>query len=93
MQKLFGAEDVQAAMKSFMEQVESYHLTSLEVAARWIAHHSALKDEDGIILGASSVQQVQETTAMVAKGPLPSDVVKLAEHLWDMVTASREDVI
>lgn len=39
--------------------VEGKHgLTLVEVALRWLQHHSVLKETDGVILGASSAKQV-----------------------------------
>ena len=68
-------------------------MTSIEVAIRWIAHHSALRDEDGIILGASKEKQVRETVAMIKKGPLPEEVLRTAENLWSAVKGSRGEII
>ncbi len=92
-QKLFGAEDLHSAMKEFDAQAKSHNLTSVEVAIRWIAHHSALRDEDGIILGASKVEQIRETVSMIRKGPLPEEVLKTAEDLWSAVKGSRSEII
>ena len=80
-------------MKKFDVEVKSQNLTPIEVAIRWIAHHSALKDEDGIIIGASKAEQVRETVSMIKKGPLPGDVLKMAEDLWSMVKGSRSEII
>ena len=92
-QKLFGAEDLHSAMKTFDSEVRSHDMTSIEVAIRWIAHHSALRDEDGIILGASKEKQVRETVAMIKKGPLPEEVLRTAEKLWSAVKGSRGEII
>ena len=92
-QKLFGAEDLHSAMKAFDSEVRSHNLTSVEVAIRWIAHHSALSDEDGIILGASKEKQVRETVAMLKKGPLPEEILGTAEKLWSAVEGTRGDII
>ncbi len=80
-------------MKEFDAQAKSHNLTSVEVAIRWIAHHSALRDEDGIILGASKVEQIRETVSMIKKGPLPEEVLKTAEDLWSAVKGSRSEII
>lgn len=90
--KVFGAKDLHAAMRTFDEAVRVHGLTPLEVAVRWIAHHSALRDEDGVVLGASKVGQVVETVGMIKKGPLSGDVVELAEKLWKDVEGSRGDI-
>lgn len=93
MQKLFGAEDLHSAMKKFDAEVKSHNLTSTEVAIRWIAHHSALRDDDGIILGASKAEQVRETVNMIKRGPLPGELLRSAEDLWSEVKGSRGEII
>ena len=80
-------------MKEFDAQAKSHNLTSVEVAIRWIAHHSALRDEDGIILGASKVEQIRETVSMIKRGPLPEEVLKTAEDLWSAVKGNRSEII
>ena len=92
-QRLFGAEDLHSAMRKFDAEAKSHNLTPIEVAIRWIAHHSALRDEDGIIIGASKVEQIRETVIMMKKGPLPGEVLKSAEDLWNAVKGSRGEII
>ena len=92
-QKLYGAEDLHSAMKKFDAQAKSRNLSSTEVAMRWIAHHSALKDEDGIIIGASKVEQIRETVKIVKKGPLPGDMLRIAEDLWSEVRGGRGEIL
>lgn len=55
-----------------------------EAALRWILHHSILDAElgDGIIVGASSLEQFKANMDMCDKGPLPDDLVKLFEEVW-----------
>ena len=92
-QKLFGSEVLHAAMRCFDFEVRSHNMTSIEVAIRWIVYHSALRDEDGIIIGASKEKQIRETVAMIRKGPLPEELVKTAEKLWWGVEKTRGDII
>ena len=80
-------------MKTLQDEARSHDMTPLEVAIRWIAHHSALGDEDGIILGASKIEQVQETFKMINKGPLPGEVLEAAEGIWAAVKGTREKII
>lgn len=80
-------------MRKFDEEIKLHNLTSIEVAIRWIAHHSALKDEDGIILGASKTEQIRETVIMIKKGPLPGEVLRIAENLWSALKGTRGEII
>ncbi|KAI4263557.1 MAG: hypothetical protein L6R42_001296 [Xanthoria sp. 1 TBL-2021] len=92
-QGIFGAEDLRTATKEFDSKLKPYNISSVEVAIRWIAHHSALGDEDGIILGASKVEQIRQTVGMIKNGPLPEDVLDIAEGLWHAVKDSRSEII
>jgi len=65
----------------------------MEVVIRWMAHQSALRDDDGIILGASKPEQVIGTVEMIGKGPLPGKVLRVAEELWDVVKGTRGEII
>ena len=92
-QKLFGAEDLHSAMKTFIAGVESHGMTPNEVAIRWIVHQSALRYEDGIVMGASKIKQIQETNGMIHKGPLPAEVLEMTEDLWLAVKDTRGEII
>lgn len=48
--------------------------------------HSALDPAkgDGLILGASSLQQLKETTAKVREGPLSPEEVASMNQLWEI---------
>ena len=55
-----------------------------EATLRWFMHHGGLGDNDGVILGASSVEQAEENLVACEKGALPGDVVKCFEELWEV---------
>lgn len=71
---------------SIIEPVVAKHgLTMVETALRWVTHHSALKikdGNDGIIIGVSSVAQLDANLKDCEKGPLPEDVVKALDQAW-----------
>jgi aryl-alcohol dehydrogenase-like predicted oxidoreductase len=46
----------------------------------WLLHHTA---SDVVILGASSPEQLNENLAAGKEGPLPEDVVKACDQVWD----------
>jgi aflatoxin B1 aldehyde reductase len=59
--------------------VEKHGLTMVETALRWIVNHSALniKDgTDGVIIGVSSLGQLDENLKDCEKGPLPEEVLQ-----------------
>ncbi|GFF39093.1 aflatoxin B1 aldehyde reductase member 2 [Aspergillus udagawae] len=65
---------------------EKHGLTMPEIAFRWIHHHSALnmKDNgrDGVIIGVSSLAQLENNLKDIQKGPLPQEVVDVLDQAW-----------
>ncbi|KAI1172240.1 putative oxidoreductase [Nemania sp. FL0916] len=93
MQESYEGEDVLEAVKKFDAETRALGLTPLEVSIRWIFHHSKLRDEDYVLLGASKVEHVVENVAFIRKGPLPESVLPLVEEVWDSVKESRGKII
>ncbi|KAL0580234.1 hypothetical protein V5O48_001739 [Marasmius crinis-equi] len=76
------------ALEHLKTIVSEHKLRLTEIALRWCQHHSALTPEDGIILGASSAEQLKQNCEDSAKGPLPEPVVKALDEAYQMVIAS-----
>ncbi|KAF7539751.1 hypothetical protein G7Z17_g12346 [Cylindrodendrum hubeiense] len=73
------------ALQTIEVAVEKNNLTMVETALRWMIHHSALKLEggnDGILIGASSLAQLESNLNDLEKGPLPEDVVEALDEAW-----------
>ena len=51
---------------------KQHDLTLAEIALRWISHHGVMKREhgDAVLIGASSVEHVEQNLADLEKGPL-----------------------
>lgn len=65
--------------------VEEAGLTVVETALRWVVHHSALRvkgGSDGVIIGVSSIDQLDGNLADLEKGPLPDGVVEALDEAW-----------
>jgi hypothetical protein len=62
-------------------------ITKAELAYWWVAFHSLIDGNhgDGIIIGATKIQQVTRTVAGLNKGPLGVDVAARIDDLWKMV--------
>lgn len=63
------------------------NLTLVEISLRWLVHHSALKHRrvdgnDGIIIGVSSVEQLDANLKDLEKGPLSVEVLEALEKAW-----------
>jgi aflatoxin B1 aldehyde reductase len=75
------------ALKIAEDAAQKHNLTLLEIALRWCVHHSELKTRvkggnDGVIIGVSSLKQLEGNLADLEKGPLPDDVVKALDEAW-----------
>lgn len=91
--RTFGGEELHRAMRRFDAGARAHGVSSLEVAVRWAAHHSALGDGDAIILGASREAQLVECVSLVRRGPLASPLLALVGELWAAVEQTRGDVL
>ncbi|XP_044714492.1 aldo/keto reductase family domain-containing protein [Hirsutella rhossiliensis] len=61
--------------------VEKHSLTMIEAALRWVVHHSELKindGNDGILIGVSSVAQLDDNLTYLEKGPCRKKSSKLS---------------
>jgi len=59
----------------------------VEVAMSWLVNHSLLDAErgDGIILGASSVDHLEQNMAACATAPLPQPILDILERGWEII--------
>ena len=72
------------AASHVQDEAQKHGLTGQSAALRWILHHSALSAEhgDAIIIGASSLQQLEENLKICNGGLLPDDMVKVIDEVW-----------
>ncbi|XP_047438023.1 aflatoxin B1 aldehyde reductase member 3 [Mugil cephalus] len=71
-----------------LETVYGSEKPSLTSAAmRWMYHHSQLKGDfgDGVIIGMSTMEQLQQNLAAAEEGPLDQRVVDTFKEAWDLV--------
>lgn len=66
---------------------EEAGISKAALAYRWVTYNSILKPEhgDGITIGASAVQQLNETLKSLDQGPLPEIVVTKIDRIWELV--------
>lgn len=84
--KMYDQPSLRDALIKWNEVAEKEGVSKAELAYRWVAYHSALKGEDdGVIFGASSVKQVEQTAQGLKKGPLSDAAVKSIEEIWESV--------
>ncbi|KAK0629490.1 NADP-dependent oxidoreductase domain-containing protein [Bombardia bombarda] len=73
------------ALQLVEDAAAKHGLTTIEIALRWVVHHSQLKvtdGNDGIIIGVSSITQLDQNLTDLEKGPLPEGVVKALDEAW-----------
>lgn len=65
---------------------EKEGIIMVEAAYRWLVNHSKMRTElnDGILLGASRQEQMEQNLAAAAKGPLPESIVAAMDEAWEM---------
>ncbi|KZL63212.1 aldo keto reductase [Colletotrichum incanum] len=83
--KRYFRESTFKALQTIEAAVEKNGLSMIETALRWTVHHSGLKikdGNDGIIIGISSVQQLEDNLNQLEKGPLPEEVVQALDQAW-----------
>ncbi|KAI4827125.1 hypothetical protein KUCAC02_030547 [Chaenocephalus aceratus] len=80
------------AIKVVIEALETVYgsekPTMTSAAMRWMYHHSQLKGDlgDGVIIGMSSMDQLQQNLAAAEEGPLDERVVNAFNDAWNLVT-------
>ncbi|OAP58153.1 hypothetical protein AYL99_07243 [Fonsecaea erecta] len=78
------------ALRILREAIKGHDLTEAECAFRWSMHHSLLRGDkgDAIIIGASSIKQLEENLKCLEKGPLPESIVKAFNQGWERTRAT-----
>ncbi|KAI5793051.1 NADP-dependent oxidoreductase domain-containing protein [Geopyxis carbonaria] len=84
-----------AAVATIQAAAEQHGVGLLEVALRWLVHHSVLRcfggaDGDGVVIGVSSEDQLVQDMDAVEGGPLPEEVVAACEEAWEGVRRAGE---
>lgn len=60
-------------------------ISPAELAYRWITHNSALKEGDGVVIGVSSIEQLELTLKGIEKGKLSEEAAKAIDGIWDSI--------
>ena len=85
---------------ALIEPVAKQHgLTLIEIAMRWLVHHSALNTAarsetggtDGVIIGVSSFGQLESNLRDLEKGPLPREILGVLDRAWKVCKADAPD--
>ncbi|TKX25798.1 hypothetical protein C1H76_1944 [Elsinoe australis] len=88
--QLYNRPKLLEALKLWNEVAREEGVAPAELAARWIAYHSALEAGrgDAVILGSSRPLQLDQTLETIGKGPLSQKAVEGVEKVW---AVAKED--
>ncbi len=67
------------AVERLRQIAQSAGRSLISLSLNWLLHHTA---SDVVILGASSLEQLNENLAAGEEGPLPEEVVKACDQVW-----------
>ena len=81
-QDIYVNETSLKLLEELTEKCEKHGFHVKEATLRWFMHHSALGEEDGVILGASSQGQAEENLKACEGRSLPDDVVEAFGRMW-----------
>lgn len=73
------------AVRKLQEVIKPLDLSLTEVAVRWLAYHSFLGADDGIIFGGSKISQLEGNLRDIKKGPLDPELVDEIQKMWETV--------
>ncbi|CAN9493150.1 unnamed protein product [Ophioblennius macclurei] len=80
-------EAIDGVLKTLEVVYGSEKPSMTSAAMRWIYHHSQLKGDlgDGVIIGMSTMEQLQQNLAAAEEGPLDQNVVQAFDEAWNLV--------
>lgn len=81
--KRYWKESYFEAVKLLLKTCKGHNIKPVDAAYRWLVHHSLLDvDVDGVIIGASSTDQLNQNMLAVNRGGLPQQVVDAFDVAW-----------
>ena len=72
------------AVNIVTEKCREFNIEPVEAAYRWLTYHSLLDigKNDGIIIGASSLKQLEQNMVSIQKGNLPQQILDALDIAW-----------
>ena len=74
------------ALDIIRQECEKENIPSVEAAYRWLVNHSCLSEAlgDGILLGASRVEQMHQNLEAAKLGALPPNILDAYNAAWEI---------
>lgn len=78
---------IEAATENALAVAAKHGVSGHAAALRWTAYHSVLdpKYDDAVIIGSSTVDQLNSNLDVIEQGPLPKDIVEAISALYNEV--------
>jgi aflatoxin B1 aldehyde reductase len=70
------------ALDKWHEIAAAEGISGPEMAYRWVAYNSALTKDDGMVVGATTIEQWKQNVTAIQKGPLSSETAAKIDALW-----------
>ena len=86
-QALYNKPSLLAALDTWGKISEESGIPRFELAYRWVAYNSVLKNElgDAVIVGASRAEQLQQTLDALKRGPLSEEIAEKINDIWKSI--------
>lgn len=72
-------------LRKLTASCEENEIGFMEATLKWFMHHSPLRTEDGLILGAGSKEVVEKSLEATEKEPLSETLKKQFKDLWEAI--------
>ena len=74
------------ALEQIKHVCEKENIPMVEAAYRWLVNHSMMRSEqsDGILLGASRIEQMEQNMIAAQKGVLPQSILDAMDAAWEI---------
>lgn len=80
-----GKSKLDEGIEKVRKIAEENGIEAMELALRWAVHHSPLRKDDGVILGARNEEQLVQNLEWIKKGTLPDGVKEKLDEIWEEV--------
>ena len=89
----YDKDSMHTAVKRLETEARKRKMPMTDIAIRWLVHHSALQDGDGIIIGPTTLEQLENYTRAYAAGLLPDELVKTIDELQSIVGEDAKSIV
>jgi aflatoxin B1 aldehyde reductase len=85
--RAFDKPSLRTALAEWHAIAEMEGVSKAELAYRWVGYNSVMKAElgDGVIFGASSLKQIEQTAKGLKRGRLSAEAQKRIDSIWETV--------